>query len=75
MFNQPCPRRGGGIFLKPKLRSTFGNKSWAFLPGDLTYSSSLFFPSFFKIGLTFIIIIFLINFCEVVYSENCTGIF
>lgn len=33
----------------------------------------LFFFHFFKISLNFII--FLINFCEVVYSENCTGIF
>lgn len=75
MFNQPCPRFVGGILPKPKFQSTFGNKSWAFLPGDLTYSLSLCFPpGFFEISLTFIII-FLINFCEVVYSENCTGIF
>lgn len=34
----------GGVLLKPKFQSTFESKSWAFFPGDLSYSLSLCFP-------------------------------
>ena len=44
MFNQLCSRFVGDILLKPKFQSTFENKSWAFLPGDLTYSLCLCSP-------------------------------